>query len=76
MPKELVLKRYGYEQTIPSTTWTITHNLHIEHPIVDVWIQDSATLRNSDAHEVFIIDVNNVVIDFSGDAVIGRALVT
>jgi hypothetical protein len=77
MPKVLILKRFGHEQTIPSTSWNITHNLHLEHPIVDVWIRDGENpLRNSDAHEVSIVDVNNVIIDFSGDAVTGHALVT
>lgn len=76
MPRRLVLKRHGHEQTVPIDVWNITHDLNTSTPVVDVWILSNGVYINSDAHEVSVVTPNSVQIDFFGTAVKGNALIS
>lgn len=83
MPRVLVEKRFGYQQTTPSHTWNITHNLGVQYPVVDVWLTSNNTTMNSDAYQVTVLDEKTVVITFDPNPndnlpqlVTGYALIT
>ena len=78
MPRVLIETRFEYEQTDPSSLWTVVHNLNIINPVVDVWLLEGGTepYVNSDAHEVTVLDASTITIDFGNRLVNGIALVT
>jgi len=79
MPRVIVLTRFAHEQLIPSNVWTITHNLNITSPVVDVWITEGTTGRyiNNDAYDVKFISASVVIITFVGSVLVtGTALIT
>ena len=61
---------FKYDQTVPSTTWNINHNLSGNGsqgiPIVDVHVDDgSGNLSKIIPASTEIIDANNVTLTFS-----------
>ncbi|MGZ8924398.1 MAG: hypothetical protein ACXW2E_00810 [Nitrososphaeraceae archaeon] len=67
MARVNVTNRYKYTQPVVSATWSISHGLNIDSPIVDVWIQNPTTgsYSNSDAYQVTYIDSSNITIEFN-----------
>jgi hypothetical protein len=79
MAKVIVYNRRAHEQLVPSSTWTIVHNLNIVSPVVDIWIaQNDGTYINSDAWTVDFTDTNTVIVTFDGtiDPPTGVACIT
>lgn len=75
MPRVVVDNRFKFTQNSPAYTWTIRHDLHVIHPVVDVWIlENDGTYINSDAHEVHFTDSDNITINFSNAAVPPRGI--
>lgn len=35
---------YRFEQTVADTTWTITHNLGTQAPVIDIWVDVAGTM--------------------------------
>ena len=62
---------FNFQQSTPSTTWTITHNLNNQHPLVQIY--DSSHLMFI-PQSVSGSDVNTVIVTFS-TAVTGYARV-
>lgn len=60
---------HRYEQTTPSTSWAIQHNLGTLAPIVDVWIDISGTIHKVMPADVSVVDENNITIAFSSSQV-------
>lgn len=75
MSLKVLQNSYKHTQTTPSTTWTITHNLGVTEPIVDVWIDNgSGLLEKIIPLNVSATNNTEVVITFS-TAKSGTALV-
>ena len=65
---------YRHEQTTAAATWTITHNLNTDAPVVDVWIDIGGTYTKILPQQVSVIDKRTVSITFSS-AQTGRAFI-
>lgn len=64
-----------FQQTTPSTTWVITHNLNTTAPVVDCWIDNGGNKEKIIPLTVNGTDANTCTITFS-IARIGEAAVT
>jgi hypothetical protein len=53
-----------YTQTTASNLWMINHNLGV-YPIVDVIVNDTTGLVKIIPMNIYVIDLNNVSIEFS-----------
>lgn len=62
-----VLSNYNYTQSTPSSTWGIVHNLNLECPVVDVFVNVDGTLEKIIPESVQVSDVNTVTITFTTD---------
>lgn len=56
---------YRHTQDTASTTWTITHNLDTESPVVDCWIDESGTTTKILPQSVVATSPSVVTITFS-----------
>jgi hypothetical protein len=65
---------YQFDQTTPSTTWNIVHNLNLQAPIVDCWVLDMGVMTKIIPYSVQRVDENTVLVTFTSPRS-GRALV-
>lgn len=65
---------YEHIQSAESDTWTITHNLNTDTPVVDCWVLDGGLNTKIMPETVVATSVNVVTVTFS-IAYAGRALV-
>lgn len=65
MPDLIVNPPFVYTQSTPAAIWSINHNLGV-YPIVAVMVYDSTnTLVPIIPGAIIVIDLNNIVIEFS-----------
>jgi hypothetical protein len=74
MPVTSVQDSFTHEQTTASDTWTITHNLRLNQPVVNVWVDLDSTLTRIYPSNVNASDSNTVVISFSSPQT-GKAII-
>ena len=74
MGVEKLIGTYRHDQSSPSTTWTITHNLGTSTPVVDCWVDVAGTMTKIMPLSVEATSNAVVTITFSS-AYAGRALV-
>ena len=74
MPVTSVQDKTIHEQTTASDTWTITHNLRLKQPVVNVWVDIDSTLTRVYPSNVDASDSNTVVISFSSPQT-GKAII-
>lgn len=65
---------YQFDQTTPSTTWTINHNLNLLAPVVDCWVLNMGAMTKIIPFSVQSVDENTVLVTFTSPRA-GRALV-
>ena len=53
-----------FTQTTSSATWTVTHNLNC-HPVCDVMVNDSGSLKKILPQAVVYVDANVIEVRFS-----------
>jgi hypothetical protein len=67
-------RMYSYTQTLPSSSWKITHDLN-SNPLTYVYIKsinNTYTPIDDDNYVVTVLDSNNVIIEFA-DSIVGIA---
>jgi hypothetical protein len=57
--------KYTHTQEVPTTVWTLVHNLGILVPVVDCWIDDGGVMVPIIPLSVNHIDVNTATVTFS-----------
>lgn len=60
-----VLRGYTHTQSIPSTSWVISHNLGLDQPIVDVFVDDNGTITRILPASVVVTDSNTITLTFT-----------
>ena len=66
------MSEYNHIQTIPSSTWTIGHNLDVVDTINDVMVDTGAGLEKVLPNDVVHTNDNTLTITFTGNKT-GRA---
>jgi len=56
---------FRFEQTAANTTWTITHNLNSNAPVIDVWVDVSGDMTKILPLTVTATSVNVITLTFS-----------
>lgn len=75
MARVAVVNRFGYAQTVASSTWIVDHNLGVNSPVVDVWETDGTEFVQIVPDSISYTSPNSVTINFS-TAKTGQVLVT
>jgi len=73
MGQTVLLRSFFHEQSTPSDTWTVTHNLNVSSPCIDVWVTVDSVVRKIIPNGVRVINTNTVEITFTMAAA-GHAL--
>lgn len=58
------LVRINFQQTTPSATWTIVHNIGTLYPVVDCYILESGNYTRFWPNSVIVVDANTVQLNF------------
>lgn len=67
-------RKYTHEQATAATTWTITHNLGLDYPVVDCFVDNGGPLEKTIPYSMVITSPTVVTITWTS-ARAGMALV-
>lgn len=60
-----VLNTFAFEQATPATTWTITHGLGLDSPIIDCWVDVGGNMTKIMPLSVVVTSDSVVTVTFS-----------
>lgn len=60
-----IYRGYRYDQATAADTWTIDHNLDVEYPVVDCWVDISGTLTKIIPSSLTATSGKQVVVSFT-----------